>query len=50
MTTVSIDLARDTDINEINTLGDFNLDMNKAVSSGKITNICRQYDLHQIIK
>ena len=23
--------------------------MNKAVSSGKINNICRQYDLHQII-
>ena len=23
--------------------------MNKAVSSGKISNICRQYELHQII-
>ena len=45
----SIDLARDTDIPEIIILGDFNLDMNKAVSSGKINNICRQYDLHQII-
>ena len=45
----SIDLARDTELPEIIILGDFNLDMKKAVSSGKIDYICRQYDLHQII-
>ena len=46
----SIDLARDTDIPEIIILGDFNLDMNiKEVLSNKIDNICRQYDLHQIV-
>ena len=45
----SIDLARDTEISEIIILGDFNLDMNNTSSCNKINNICKQYNLHQMI-
>ncbi|MCU7801409.1 MAG: endonuclease/exonuclease/phosphatase family protein, partial [gamma proteobacterium symbiont of Lucinoma myriamae] len=45
----SIDLAMDTGIHDIIILGDFNLDMLKIASNRNISNICQQYNLHQII-
>ena len=36
----STDLARDTEISEIVILGDFNLNVDKPESYGKINNIC----------
>ena len=42
-------MAIDTRIFDIIISGDFNFDMLKGVSKMKISNICQQYDLHQII-
>ena len=45
----SIDLAIDTGISDIISLGDLNLNMLKPASSRPISNICQQYNLQQIV-
>ena len=46
----SISLAFDTGIKNIIVTGDFNLDMNKAVSRQKIDSLCMQFGMSQIIR
>ncbi len=45
----SIDLAMDTGIPNVIVTGDFNLNTLQDANRRKITNICQQNDLHQII-